>query len=178
MLESHIEIFELCIAMMTALLGLAYPLFIERISNIDGRYKSRRISQKFKCEYSYVFFNTLIVICIILLFTVPFIIAALNSNVWNQILITIQGLFVFVLSMTMVRLYHLILTYNDPEQLFNRIRANETEEERFEDLQILAELAASDETLVDLYNSCMEELAIHVFSFQQNELNLYGNEEE
>ena len=29
MLEGYIELFELCIAMVTALLGLAYPLFID-----------------------------------------------------------------------------------------------------------------------------------------------------
>lgn len=32
MLEGYIELFELCIAMVTALLGLAYPLFINKIN--------------------------------------------------------------------------------------------------------------------------------------------------
>lgn len=48
MLEGYIELFELCIAMVTALLGLAYPLFIDKINQMSDKYKTRRISEKFK----------------------------------------------------------------------------------------------------------------------------------
>ena len=46
MLEGYIELFELCIAMVTALLGLAYPLFIDKINQMSDKYKTRRISEK------------------------------------------------------------------------------------------------------------------------------------
>lgn len=39
MLEGYIELFELCIAMVTALLGLAYPLFIDKINQMSDKYK-------------------------------------------------------------------------------------------------------------------------------------------
>lgn len=53
MLEGYIELFELCIAMVTALLGLAYPLFIDKINQMSDKYKTRRISEKFKNETAY-----------------------------------------------------------------------------------------------------------------------------
>lgn len=40
MLEGYIELFELCIAMVTALLGLAYPLFIDKINQMSDKYKN------------------------------------------------------------------------------------------------------------------------------------------
>lgn len=38
MLEGYIELFELCIAMVTALLGLAYPLFIDKINQVNFQF--------------------------------------------------------------------------------------------------------------------------------------------
>lgn len=37
MLEGYIELFELSIAMVTALLGLAYPLFIDKVNRLIGQ---------------------------------------------------------------------------------------------------------------------------------------------
>ena len=52
MLEGYIELFELCIAMVTALLGLAYPLFIDKINQMSDKYKTRRMFQHFNsCLY-------------------------------------------------------------------------------------------------------------------------------
>lgn len=104
MLEGYIELFELCIAMVTALLGLAYPLFIDKINQMSDKYKTRRISEKFKNETAYCCFNILIVVCIVELFVFPIIIIAYDTDYCNQLLITIQGICVFTLSIIMVRL--------------------------------------------------------------------------
>ena len=111
MLEGYIELFELSIAMVTALLGLAYPLFIDKVNQMTDKYKTRRISEKFKNETAYCCFNILIVVCIMELFVFPIIIIAYNTDFCNQLLITIQGVCVFTLSIIMVRLYHLSSTY-------------------------------------------------------------------
>lgn len=105
MLEGYIELFELCIAMVTALLGLAYPLFIDKINQMSDKYKTRRISEKFKNETAYCCFNILIVVCIVELFVFPIIIIAYDTDYCNQLLITIQGICVFTLS---VGLYFII----------------------------------------------------------------------
>lgn len=173
MLEGYIEIFELCIAMVTALLGLAYPIFIDKLSQINNKYKNRRISEKFRNEIAYKYFNILIVICIIELFTFPVIIMAYNTAYYNQLLITIQGICVFALSMIMVRLYHLLQIYNDPFRFFNRIRVNETGENLIADLQILVQYASNNESESDLYNDAIQELMMQILNFQQNQLLLY-----
>lgn len=166
MLESYPKIFELCISMITALLGLAYPLFIDKINKMAEKYNSRRISEKFKSETSYRIFNVLLLVCIIELFTFPVIIKAFNSGYANTLLITIQGICVFVLSVIMVRLYHLIIIYTDPYLFFNRIRANDTIEELFADLQILI-YASKNKSNIDLYNDVLNELAEQILNIQQ-----------
>lgn len=90
MLEGYIELFELCIAMVTALLGLAYPLFIDKINQMSDKYKTRRISEKFKNETAYCCFNILIVVCIVELFVFPIIIIAYDTDYCNQLLITME----------------------------------------------------------------------------------------
>lgn len=181
MLEGYIELFELSIAMVTALLGLAYPLFIDKVNQMTDKYKTRRISEKIKNETAYCCFNILIVVCIMELFVFPIIIAY-NTDYCNQLLITIQGVCVFALSIIMVRLYHLIQTYNDPFRFFNRIRINETSEELIADLQILIQYASNNETESDLYNDTMEELMTQILNFQQEQLLIYqqqnSNDEE
>ena len=165
MLEGYIELFELCIAMVTALLGLAYPLFIDKINQMSDKYKTRRISEKFKNETAYCCFN------IVELFVFPIIIIAYDTDYCNQLLITIQGICVFTLSIIMVRLYHLIQTYNDPFRFFNRIRINETSENLIADLQIL--YASNNEAEMDLYNDAMQELSTQILNFQEEQLLIY-----
>lgn len=174
MLESYPKIFELCISMLTALLGLAYPLFIDKINKMTEKNNTRHISEKFRCETSYRIFSVLIVICIIELFVFPVIINAFETECVNLSLITVQGICVFILSIVMVRLYHLIMTYADPFRFFNRIRANDTKEELFRDLQILIQCASKDKTNVDLYNDVMNELIMQLVQFQESELSKYG----
>lgn len=170
MLESYPKIFELCISLLTALLGLAYPLFIDKINNMTEKYNTRYISKRFRCETSYCLFNVLIVVCIIELFAFPVIINAFNTEEVNLSLISIQGICVFILSIVMVRLYHLIMTYIDPFKFFNRIRANDTQEELFKDLQILIQYASKNKFNIDLFNDVMNELTTLLVQFQEKEL--------
>lgn len=174
MLESYPKIFELCISMLTALLGLAYPLFIEKINKMTEKYNTRYISERFRHETSYRLFNVLIMVCIMELFAFPVVINAFETEYINMLLITVQGICVFALSIVMVRLYHLIMTYADPFRFFNRIRANDTKEELFRDLQILIQCASKDKTNVDLYNDVMNELIMQLVQFQETELSKYG----
>lgn len=173
MLEPYIEIFELCIAMVTALLGLAYPLFVDKINQMTDKYKTRRISKKFRSETAYRCFNVLIIICVVELFLFPLIITAYNSEYCNRLLISIQGICVFILSIVMIRLYHLLMTYNDPFRFFNRIRANERDENLIADLQILIQYASISDNTEDLYNDAMQELTMLIFNFQEEQLSLY-----
>lgn len=65
---SLLQIYELAISMVTALLGLAYPLFIDKINSIAKNYKSRQLSERFRGEFVYRAFNQLLVLCIMEMF--------------------------------------------------------------------------------------------------------------
>lgn len=164
-----LQIYELAISMVTALLGLAYPLFIDKINAIVKEYKSKRLSERFRNEPFYLIFNPLLILCIMEMFIIPFVLSALQTSFWELLLLTIQGISVFILSMCMVILYDLLLIYNDPERLFERIRNGEDKEQKLTDIVELMKYTATDEELVMLYSRCITEFGRLVYEFQQNE---------
>lgn len=164
------QIYELAISMVTALLGLAYPLFIDKINAIAKDYKSRRLSERFRREFVYAVFNPLLGLCIVEMFVIPFVLSALQSDFWDIVLLTIQGVSVFVLSMCMVVLYHLLLTYNDPVRLFERIRVGQDDRQKLTDVTELMKYVASDEEQTELFNRCMSEFYRLIMEFQQTEI--------
>ena len=157
--------------MVTALLGMAYPLFIDKINSIARTYKSRRLSDRFRGEFAYNVFNILLIVCITEMFFIPFVVTATQNSVWEIVLLIIQGLSVFILSMSMIVLYDILLTYNNPIRLFQRMRTTADNERRFLDIRELMLYAATDEEQTQLFESCMDELNRHLFDLQQSGLN-------
>lgn len=163
---------ELCISVVTALLGLAYPMFIDHINGIADKYQSRAMSLKFQSEWAYIVFNVLMVACLIELFVFPVLSYAYHSVFLSQLLISMQYVCVFVLAMIMVMLYHLLMTYHDPYLLFNRVRDLPDDSERLTLARILADYGVSPNCPYDrLYDDVMEYIATEIMSFQQNVLN-------
>lgn len=167
---TFIQIYELGMSMVTALLGLAYPLFIDKINSIATTYKSRRLSDRFRGEFAYNIFNILLVFCITEMFVIPFVVTATQNTVLEMVLLIIQGVSVFILSMSMIALYDILLTYNDPIRLFQRVRTTADDKQRFLDIRELMLYAATDEEQSQLFESCLHELNRHLFELQQSEL--------
>ncbi len=167
---SLFQIYELAISMVTALLGLAYPLFIDKINAIAKDYKSRRLSERFRGEFVYAVFNPLLGLCIVEMFVIPFVLSALQSTLWDTVLLTIQGVSVFVLSMCMVVLYNLLQTYNDPVRLFERIRVDQDDRQKLTDVTELMKYSASDEEQTQLFNRSVTEFYRLLMEFQQTEI--------
>lgn len=163
-------LFELSISMVTALLGLAYPLFIDKVRSIATNYKSRRMSERFRGEPAYKIFNVFLFVSIIELFVFPFLIHALQSKQCEMTLLVIQGITVFILSLSMIWLYDILMTYCNPDSLCRWIRASSHPQRRIEDLTILMEFAATDTMYRELFATCQEELFYHIMEFQQQEL--------
>lgn len=163
--------------MVTALLGLAYPLFIDKINAISKDYKSRRLSERFRGEIVYRFFSLWLIVCIVEMFVIPFVLNALQSSFWEIVLLTSQGISVFVLSMCMVILYDLLLTYNDPVRLFERIRASVDDENKFYDIVDLMKYAATDVEQSQLFSRCVSEFDRLMMDFQQTEINRYAQKQ-
>ena len=170
MLESYPKLFELCISMVTALLGLSYPLFINKIDKMTEKYNTRYISEKFTDEFSYRFFSILIIVCVIEMFTFPVIINAYQTEYVNQLLITVQSICVFVLSISMFKLFHILMVYTNPFRFFKRIRLKDKDEELFKDLQILIQYASKNKANIDLFNDAMAELMKQIVTYQETKL--------
>lgn len=172
------KMLELTISMVTALLGLSYPLFIDLINKINEKYNSRRISEKFKNEIIYKVFNYLMIACIVELFTLPAILLYTGSPKLDIYLITFHSICVFILCMCMICLYKLILIYLDPIKLLNFIRdSDESPRDKFEDIIEILQSASSDTTNSELYNSCESDLIEHIMHFQQQELKMREDHE-
>lgn len=168
---TFVQIYELGMSMVTALLGMAYPLFIDKINSIARTYKSRRLSDRFRGEFAYNVFNILLIVCITEMFVIPFVVTATQDSAWEMVLLIIQGVSVFILSMSMIALYDILLTYNDPIRLFQRMRTTVDNERRFLDIRELMLYAATDEEQTQLFESCMHELNRHLFDLLQSGLN-------
>ena len=161
-------IIELTISMVTALLGLSYPLFIDLINKINDKYNSRRLSNKFRNELVYKLFHLLMVICIVELFTFPFIISYTKDTILETYFIFIQSISVFILSMCMVCMYNKTLTYLDPIRLIDYIRTIESPRNQFEDIMEIVENTSEDTSNTELYNICVSELMQHIMNYQQS----------
>lgn len=175
MFESEFSTYELCISVVTALLGLAYPVFVDHINGIADKYQNREVSIKFQTEWVYIIFNKLMVVCIIELFLFPVLIYAFNTPFANHLLVSIQYICVFVLAMTMIRFYQLIMIYYDPHLFFNRVRDFADPQERIKFVRILTELGASEgQTYAKVYNDAMQYLAEEIMNYQEQVLKAHG----
>lgn len=164
------SIFEISISFITALLGLSYPLFIDKISGIDKIYKNLKISKIFEDEILYKIFNVLIIVCIVELFIFPFVINAENSQTLGIIFLIIQTVCVFALTMDMTQLYFLIMVYNAPEKLSRRIILLPNSPKRLEELEIMIECTAANPMYRDVYSKCMEEFTNEIMAYQEKQL--------
>lgn len=164
------NILEISISVITALLGLAYPMFVEKVDGIERLYKSRQMSDKFKREFSYWIFNKLLVLCIFELFVFPFIIMNQRSISLEMILLTVQTISVLILAMNMTQIYILLIVYNAPEKLSQRIIISPRSELRLSELTTMAIFASHDPLYSDVYEKCMNEIRSSIYNFQQNEL--------
>jgi hypothetical protein len=76
----------------------------------------------------------------------------------------------------MVALYDLLLTYNDAELLFDRVRNSEGDEQKLTDIEELMRYAATDEEKRMLYYRCVEELSRLICEFQKKEKQRYDKQ--
>ena len=110
------------------------------------------------------------VICIVELFTFPFIISYTKDPILETYFISIQSISVFILAMCMVCMYDRTLTYLDPMRLIDYIRTTESPRNQFEDIMEILENASEDTLNTELYNICVSELIQHIMNFQQQEI--------
>ncbi len=170
MFEGYFRIYEVSVALVTTILGLAYPIFVDKINGIADKYNSIRILEMFKREKTYRYYNFLIIVCIIEMFVFPILMTSYHTPNIIQWLITIQGICVFTLCIVIIRLCHLLMTYNEPFNLLERTKVNEPLESELECLEVLILYGSRNETNSRLYEEAVEELMRCFFKFQEEKL--------
>lgn len=165
------NVFEISISIVTAMMGLAYPLFLDKVNGIDTLYKNLKYSKKFEKEFLYRSFNIMLVCCLVELFLFPFIIMLMNSRQCEIAILTLQTICVFVLAMNMQQVYTLLMVYNAPEKLTQRIIASPDTPLRLEELEIMLEFASTDLMYRDIARQCIVEITHTITYFQNEEIN-------
>ncbi len=141
------------LGLFSAVIGMCYPLMIQAIDRIDEKYQVVRFVELFKEETVYVRFQKLILLAIGFAIIAPFALFVMKGILWMQMFVLVcHTLVVLNLLLYVVRLYKLILIYNDPS-LFCKHLINKPEECLLEFID-LAKYAAKREN-INLYNSCM-----------------------
>lgn len=106
------------LSIIAALIGLACPLIIGRIEDIDKRYESTLLTARFTHELSYCCFRVTMIVNVIVAFVIPFI---LDGSSHARIWIAVQSAFMIVLLLNLFVLFSDMLIYASPEKLHLRI---------------------------------------------------------
>ncbi len=113
------QVLDFSISIFTAILGIAYPLLLENMNKIDGRYHSAKITESLVHNPIIRRFDWIVVICIIETVCFPLIILGLNGRYdsWSLIIITIHILTTLALMIGMLVIVRLIRLYSNAEEL-------------------------------------------------------------
>ena len=158
LLSEGMDIYQLSLSMVTALLGLSYPLLIDKVNAISDKYESRWLSEMFQDETVYRLFHTLLCFCIIETFLIPYLVLQMGERVSPLIFLTIQAVTVFALTASMVVLYALIMTYYDARKLLRHIKQLRYSSRKLKCLQDLMVYASQNERDEDVFNECISEI--------------------
>lgn len=119
--------FSAIVSLVTAVFGLSYPLLIESIQKIDGKYRSILLKRRFEGSEIYRNYIFLLKISVFIAAFMPFILVAFIKYIaLGYLLITIQVALLLLLIVMTIRLVEQIQLYNDPERLLNNILSNAT----------------------------------------------------
>lgn len=156
----------LCIPIVAAILGIAFPIIIQTISQIDKKYNSLRLVKRFRKEKLYRYLWSVLIITILALFynnlfiipwkyNLGYVLNCVMSNSSNFIVLATSIWLIYIL----FSVAYLIIKYSDDEDLFERIleKVKQSEVIEEDDVQDLAELVkyvvpkANNQILVDFY---------------------------
>ena len=105
------------IALLAAILGIGYPLFLESIRKIDEQYDSTRLSARFQKELVFYLYSGVLVLAIAVSFCAPFVMLLFPIDAVSVVVLTVQALAVLILVFLMLAVFRVIQEYYDPDKL-------------------------------------------------------------
>ena len=107
------------ISLLSAILGIGYPLFLESIRKIDEQYDSTRLSAKFQRESVFKWYRCALIVSIGVSFCAPFLMLLFPFDMLCIIIITIQTLVVLWLVFMMLSVFQMVQDYYNPNQIID-----------------------------------------------------------
>lgn len=170
LLTNSMDVYQLSLSMVTALLGLSYPLLIDKVNAISDKYESRSLSKMFQRETAYKLFHALLCFSILEIFLIPYLVLQMGERISSLVFLTIQVVTVFALAASMVVLYYLIMTYYDARKLLLHIKQLRYSSRKLMCLQDLMVYASQNERDEDVFNECISEIWGIILEYQQEKL--------
>lgn len=151
------------LSILASLYGVGYPLIVQSISRIFNQFNSALLSQRFSKEPIYKLFQILMIANMVIAIVAPFV---LQAGWMNQIMITIQAIFIVVLIGCSFMLFRLILVYSNAEELLKRVEGKQIDKNNVMELLDLAIYADAQHNM-DLYYKSMHSVFAYI-SYQQD----------
>lgn len=109
------------LSMLSALFGLACPLIIGKVEDIDKRYHSTLLSKRFMHETIFIVTALLLIVNLLVAIIFPFL---MDGNIHSRLLVTVQVCIFTLLITAVFFLFYKMLVYVNPSALQDEILAD------------------------------------------------------
>lgn len=117
------------IALLAAILGIGYPMFLESIRKIDEQYDSTRLSARYQRENVFHWYRRALLVSIVVSFCAPFLMLLFPFTSVSIVIVTLQAVAVQWLVFKMLDMFQVVQEYYNPARLIERIRLPEVIED-------------------------------------------------
>ncbi len=155
------------LSILASLFGVGYPLIVQSIGSIFKQYESPRLSERFSKEPAYIAFRVLLIENLMVAVTAPFI---LQAGWFNQVMITIQAVFLVALVGASIMLFNLILLYSDADGLLKRVERKQIDKKNVMAILDIA-IYADGQHNMGLYIKSLADVFAYIQQQQGNQPN-------
>ena len=156
--------YTLVITIFAAVFGMAYPLILQAIDRIDEKYTSSVLATDLRKRWQFRAFNVLIVACIICVAVLAYALKYIGDIQWKYVLVSAAVFLIVMLMVDVVLLFHQIITYYSPNELFAQLKRSENKKDA-NALLDLAKFASKTDDFM-LHVNCLSVIA-HFFYEEQ-----------
>lgn len=102
------------LSLVSAVFGISYPMILDSIARIDVKYGGTLLTKCFLKEKRYRFFRAILILNLVMAVTIPFCLSAFKNS---HALLVSQTAGIILLIFASFALYHLIIIYQQPDEL-------------------------------------------------------------
>lgn len=113
------------ISVFAAMIGMAYPLILQTIQQVDDKYHSTLLARYVRNRMQFKVFNLLLLISVIVSFLAPYLVANCLSDVKTAIALEcLHTIVILSLVFSVILLFRFILITASPKEFLEHVKAN------------------------------------------------------